>query len=156
MFWFTAIEPLHRKLGPAFISTNTLFVCPYIEPYIPDAERAGDLSGHVLNFFYVIGVFPFLLSDPPVVQQLKRTFKYFKDYRQVSGNRQTSCKHIMVNKISDCSHLWGRLQLCFLLEIWELTCSLHIYWVFKDWYHFSLGKLLNMSILGQRIEEIQE
>ncbi|XP_018542665.1 LOW QUALITY PROTEIN: mitochondrial import inner membrane translocase subunit TIM50 [Lates calcarifer] len=23
--------------------------------------------------------------DPPVVQQLKRTFKYFKDYRQVSG-----------------------------------------------------------------------
>uniref|UniRef100_A0A4W6FHA2 Mitochondrial import inner membrane translocase subunit TIM50 n=1 Tax=Lates calcarifer TaxID=8187 RepID=A0A4W6FHA2_LATCA len=27
----------------------------------------------------------FFLSDPPVVQQLKRTFKYFKDYRQVSG-----------------------------------------------------------------------
>lgn len=27
--------------------------------------------------------FLFSLSDPPVVQQLRRTFKYFKDYRQV-------------------------------------------------------------------------
>ncbi|KAF3693385.1 Mitochondrial import inner membrane translocase subunit TIM50 Precursor [Channa argus] len=41
-------------------------------------HAAMNSGGHLL-----IVSFPFVLSDPPVVQQLKRTFKYFKDYRQM-------------------------------------------------------------------------
>uniref|UniRef100_A0A3P9LIY7 Mitochondrial import inner membrane translocase subunit TIM50 n=1 Tax=Oryzias latipes TaxID=8090 RepID=A0A3P9LIY7_ORYLA len=46
--------------------------------------------GGAVSIVYVFGgdpgscfTFLFSLSDPPVVQQLRRTFKYFKDYRQM-------------------------------------------------------------------------
>ncbi len=61
------------------------------------------LQAFVEKFFSLS--FPLLLSDPPIVQQLKRTFKYFKDYRQVSGIRHAklkvmhSCTVLLLNEI---------------------------------------------------------
>lgn len=49
---------------------------------------------------------PCILLDPILVQQLRRTYKYFKDYRQVSRNSESS-PHPPAPapaSLSECSH----------------------------------------------------